>query len=231
MSYAKAEIANIRNALIKITPQNQSKMTLLCETYPDMFEIRVIEAFSSLVNKSKLTMVEIPLVVFECNLVKTYINLPQNDPNRETAKASLEVYLEAIAKHHNAEHPRTFVSSFFQLAGSEIKLNTSLNYFTRAHAGTVTTPKIPSKNIVITSDIQQMVQGNLLQFNRQLAANIPTEKFQYIPEKKRVVFESGVLQELIKSLVALQNQMNRHNWNNYIQTGGFLDLHIVDKKE
>lgn len=225
ITMAYAYDVNKMKDILKGESRDKTKMEVLSENYPDMFEPCVVEALSALVNKSKLGIVEIITMapIFECNLIKSYLNLPTNDPNRETAKSSIELYLEAVAKFHSAEHPRAFVTTFMQLSEISVKLSPSLNYFSKAHAGVVTLPKIVEKNTVIVSDIQQKVQGNLLQFSDKLR-NAPVDIFNFAMGKRRVVFDGGVIESLIKSQIVLQNQMNAANWNNHIVTNNFLPI-------
>jgi hypothetical protein len=231
MSSIQADYTAIRGSLINLS-KDKAKLTYLYENYPDMFEQRIIEVLSVLVNKTQLSMVDVFALshFFECNLVKSYINLPTTDPNREVAKNSIELFLEAVAKYYKADNPRSFVTSFLQLAALTIKLNPSLNYFTKAHASVVTVPKAPEKNVIITSDIQQIHTANLYQLHQELR-NTPTESFVFAPQKRKVTFECGLLLPLIKAQLLLQNKIQLHNWNNGIQTENFLKLDILENVE
>lgn len=209
--------------------KDEKKMEMLYEHHPDLFEASKIEALSTIVNRTKLGVKDLAVLseVFDSSLIKSYINLPSTDPNRESFRGFIELYLEAVAKYHNAESARSFSSSFLQLLKVEIKLHPSTTFFNKAHANVVTLPKSHDRELMITSDIQQIIQANLIQFNEQLR-NAPVEQFTYKSEKQKVVFKGPVLETIIQSITSLQNQINLQNWNNKIKTENFLQINLLD---
>ena len=219
--------ANLKQ-ILESSPKSR-EMTDLFTKYPDMFATEVLQALRTLTDKTELTSYELVTLapVFECNLVKSYLTISANDSNRNSIKQALDMYLEAIAKMHSVQRPRAFTQHFYQLLNIKIKFtDTYAPFLNKARAGIVSLPKMETREHVITSDIQQMIMGNLTQLN-ECIRDTPIERFNFIPEKKKVIFDTAILQAIIRSQIILQNTMTSHNWNNYIKTGRFLDLNVT----
>ena len=216
--------ANLKS-ILDSSANNRELMDLFTK-YPDMFSTEVIQSLRTLADKTSLDAYEMTTLapVLECNLIKSYITLSPNDTNKSAIKQALDMYLTAIAKFHAVQSSRAFSQHFYQFLNVKVQFtDTYAPFLNKARAGLVRMPKIENRDIVISSDIQQMVMANLAQLTENIR-DTPVERFDYIPEKIKVVFETGVLQSIIRSEIILQNTMNFHNWNNHIKIGPFIDL-------
>lgn len=202
------------------------RLNQLFEQCPELMDDDICSAMQALESGNELNFMEqaklAPLA--NMSIIKQYCTLNEKSPNHSMNKEYLDTFAHAMGSVFGVKDIRNYKNRFFGVLNSKIVFKDGFsNSFVKGRA-TVVLPKVKDEpQIRLSADLNVAIASNL-HTNQELIQRAPIQRFKFEPQQKQVVLTTGILDNTITSLVALQNACSNHNYNHSIVQKPFLKI-------